>query len=118
MTSDKRLKVTLSDEERKLLTAWAQQLGMSESGYMRLKTFAPLTDTSIHLTDRMQATSQVGLGLNSARRLATTVQQLIDNGGLFATDPIVVELQIELAGLQLNLTLAFDYLFQPNPYVG
>ncbi len=108
MTNDRRLRVNFADDEKRIITAQAGLLGMSANGYIRMKVLAPSTDTSIHLTDRMQATSAIGLGLNSARRLETRLKVLIQDH----------EIQAELEQLQAHLANAQTHLFQPNPYAG
>jgi hypothetical protein len=112
MTNDRRLRVNFADNERQIITAQAGLLGMSANGYIRMKVLAPGTDTSIHLTDRMQATSAIGLGLNSARRLETRLKPLIQDQAM------LIEIQTELEQLQRYLATAQAHLFQPNPYAG
>jgi hypothetical protein len=112
MTSDRRLRVSLSDDEKRIITTQADFLGMSANGYIRMKVFAPGTDTSIHLTDRMQATSAIGLSLNSARRLEARLKPLIEDQAM------LLGIQAELEQLQVHLAAAQAHLFQPNPYAG
>jgi hypothetical protein len=112
MTSDRRLRVSLSEDEKRIITTQADFLGMSANGYIRMKVFAPGTDTSIHLTDRMQATSAIGLSLNSARRLEAQLKPLIQDQAM------LLAIQAELEELQTHLAAARSYLFQPNPYAG
>jgi hypothetical protein len=112
MTNDRRLRVNFADNERQIITAQAGLLGMSANGYIRMKVLAPGTDTSIHLTDRMQATSAIGLSLNSARRLEAELKPLIQD------QAILTAVQAELKHLQAHLAVAQSHLFQPNPYAG
>jgi hypothetical protein len=112
MTSDRRLRISLSDDEKRIIAARADFLGMSANGYIRMKVFAPGTDTSIHLSDRMQATSAIGLSLNSARRLEAQLEPLIQDQAM------LLAIQAELEQLQTHLAAAQAHLFQPNPYAG
>jgi alkylation response protein AidB-like acyl-CoA dehydrogenase len=112
MSSDRRLRVSLSDDEKRIITTQADLLGMSANGYIRMKAFAPGTDISIHLTDRMQATSAIGLSLNSARRLEAQLKPLIQDQSM------LIEMEAELEQLQIHLSAAQAHLFQPNPYAG
>jgi hypothetical protein len=112
MTNDRRLRVNFADDERQIITAQAGLLGMSANGYIRMKVFAPGTDTSIHLTDRMQATSAIGLSLNSARRLEAQLKPLIQDQAM------LIAIQAELEQLQVHLAAAQAHLFQPNSYAG
>jgi hypothetical protein len=108
MTNDRRLRVNFADDEKRIIITQAGLLGMSANGYIRMKVLAPGADTSIHLTDRMQATSAIGLSLNSARRLEARLKLLIQDH----------EIQAELEQLQAHLAVAQAHLFQPNPYAG
>ncbi len=116
MADDRRLRINLLEHEKQIITAQATLLGMSESGYIRMKVFAPALDTSIHLSDRMHATSEIGLAVNSVRRLEVKLQELMELAAI--DDPMLATITWEMNRLKGNLAVAYQHLAQVNPYAG